>query len=479
MSRTRFSVASAKGQENLAILAQAITTMKQLEPTNPLSWEYQAALHGTNNPALVNAPFVNGCPHYNQAGADTGKFFLVWHRLALYHFEEAIRSISGRQDFTLPYWDVTDPNQRTIPKAFLSVDNGGLPGLYDPDRGKTLTDPTKPVLNLNDGKTILPSSERYDPALKELSQVANSGYELFNQAIDHAPHGGPHIDINGKMLDFKTAALEPLFWVHHCNIDRLWAEYSKDAVDPQQFSKLTPGMTFGFFDQKGQPVTYSYEAAAKAIYNLDYDYDTGANTLKPASGPGSSKTTQPIHNKSFNQKLSSLSGKKLTLQRSPALFRPWTLPGSSNNRSSSRTILGVTLKSCHSTTGHIDILIGGPNEPNFDAVTNIPFKQLKQRDQGNFLDQHFAGTVNLLAHTNDPSMAMPNSRTNFRWLSTLNPKACEDMQSYLFDITDELAASNTSATAPLSISFNIDPEQNNPGALNNVILSSLSVYNLV
>ena len=37
-------------------------------------------------------------------------------------------------------------------------------------------------------------------------------------------------DVAGAMADVPTAAFDPIFWVHHSNIDRLWVEWacSKD-----------------------------------------------------------------------------------------------------------------------------------------------------------------------------------------------------------------------------------------------------------
>ena len=147
---------------------------------------------------------------------------MVWHRLVLHHFEKAIEAVSGHKDFTLPCWDATDPNQRTIPKEFLSPENGGHASLYDPDRGKQLNDQGLPDTsipnnNINDGKTKLASSDRDDPAIKKLRDNQNSGYEVFNKTIDSTPHGGVHLDAKGKMLDFKTAGLDPILSLalHH------------------------------------------------------------------------------------------------------------------------------------------------------------------------------------------------------------------------------------------------------------------------
>ena len=75
-----------------------ITSMKALPYTDPTSWLYQAAIHGTTLP--------DGLPSWNtchQAGASF--FFLAWHRMYCYFFERILRAKSGDPALTLPYWN--------------------------------------------------------------------------------------------------------------------------------------------------------------------------------------------------------------------------------------------------------------------------------------------------------------------------------------------------------------------------------------
>ena len=45
--------------------------------------------------------------------------------------------------------------------------------------------------------------------------------------VDRQPHGSVHIQVNGSMALFETAGLDPVFWMHHCNVDRMWETYAK------------------------------------------------------------------------------------------------------------------------------------------------------------------------------------------------------------------------------------------------------------
>src|ERR1051326_444134 len=72
----------------------AITAMRALPASNPRSWAYQAAIHGTTvTPALTA---WNTCQHGNF-------FFLSWHRMYLYWFERIVRSRGGFPSGPLPF----------------------------------------------------------------------------------------------------------------------------------------------------------------------------------------------------------------------------------------------------------------------------------------------------------------------------------------------------------------------------------------
>jgi tyrosinase len=123
-------------------------------------------------------------------------------------------------------------------------------------------------------------------------------------ALEGTPHGAVHVAVGGYMLNPDTAALDPIFWLHHANIDRLWEGWlEKDAIheNPKDVTWLTE--PFDFLDHKGAPISltaadvldttkllhgYVYEgtqAAAGAVILGDL----GA----PAQGDDSMATTVP------------------------------------------------------------------------------------------------------------------------------------------------------------------------------------------
>lgn len=41
------------------------------------------------------------------------------------------------------------------------------------------------------------------------------------------PHGSAHVSFGGFLSSIPTAARDPLFFLLHCNVDRLWAKWQK------------------------------------------------------------------------------------------------------------------------------------------------------------------------------------------------------------------------------------------------------------
>ena len=58
------------------------------------------------------------------------------------------------------------------------------------------------------------------------------GRESLRQPLESNPHNQVHVDVGGDspdgriwglMSDPGLAALDPIFYMHHSNIDRMWA----------------------------------------------------------------------------------------------------------------------------------------------------------------------------------------------------------------------------------------------------------------
>jgi hypothetical protein len=224
-----------------------ITNMKALPHTNPTSWLYQAAIHGTTLPD--NLPSWNTC---HKAG--DAFFFLAWHRMYVYFFERILRAKSGNPNLTLPYWNYQ--TNAVMPPDYRSNVAGNT--LYDASRNASM----------NGGGSLSASiMTSIENALDEVP------YYDFQSGIN-GPHGSVHGAIGGNMSSVSSAAKDPVFWLHHCNIDRLWEEWLRKCggrINPTDAAWLNK--TYTFFDETGTAVNMTGSQVVNTATQLNYRYD--------------------------------------------------------------------------------------------------------------------------------------------------------------------------------------------------------------
>jgi hypothetical protein len=167
-------------------------------------------------------------------------YFLPWHRMYLYYFERIIRAEvtnqGGPEDWALPFWDYSNPVHAALPPAFRqpTMPDGSANPLFVADRASA-TD-FEPAIN--DGGEILEelafagdalalTTFTEQPPVPSFGGGATTPSQFFiaRGALERMPHNAVHVVVGGDdgwMTDPDRAALDPIFWLHHCNVDRLW-----------------------------------------------------------------------------------------------------------------------------------------------------------------------------------------------------------------------------------------------------------------
>jgi tyrosinase len=272
---------------------RAITAMRSQPISDPVSWRYQAAIHDYPPESATFAERLDADPFAVSgealpSSADQTRFwrqcqhaswyFLPWHRMYLHHFERIIMGhvsrLGGPSDWALPYWNYS-----------ASAAAGLFPEHF---RSATLADGTANPLFIvqrdarANGGTAFASTAQTDitACLAQPSFQAPGASPSFGGprtvfshnpgptgSLEGTPHGSMHVAISGPpvadpsaagavrrgfMANFTRAPLDPIFWLHHCNIDRLWKVWRRDAAhtDPATADWLT-SVPFSFHDATG------------------------------------------------------------------------------------------------------------------------------------------------------------------------------------------------------------------------------------
>jgi hypothetical protein len=218
-------------------------------------WDEYVAIHWMIQLGIAPGPISVNFGH----GGSGAYSFLSWHRYFLYQFEQQLRSyVPGAN---LPYWDWTDPNP-IMTDTFLgpngTTNNEVRSGYFAADAPGTGTNPTPAppwwpagltgwLLHPAFGTASGPLRRGIGavsglPTATDLRQaLAMTAYPAFQNAVESGSgltsfpaqqmHNGMHgwIGGPGQMSNPKYSPFDPIFYLHHCNIDRLWAMWQLDG----------------------------------------------------------------------------------------------------------------------------------------------------------------------------------------------------------------------------------------------------------
>jgi hypothetical protein len=206
--------------------------------------------------------------HYqNQAYGHWGPAFLPWHRWFLKKFEENLRRKLAELNRTrwayygwgLPYWDWSVDNSQYSPiweKGFMgpngtTADGEVTSGPFASNTGKwplkvlVYPETKSPYLKRQMGPepgdpSSLPTPQDVTDTLNETpydvypwNSDSQSGFRNMLEGFIPQPtgeytiprmHNRVHVWVSGSMIPM-TSPNDPVFFLHHCFIDKLWADW--------------------------------------------------------------------------------------------------------------------------------------------------------------------------------------------------------------------------------------------------------------
>ncbi|MCI9844667.1 tyrosinase family protein [Flavobacterium pectinovorum] len=312
----RYNANTPEGKANLEAMNVAFKKMRELGCEKGLSWYYQGAIHNIPNEIegknKLCADYQTArdkqwawgdCTHKKES-ASSDLNFLLWHRMYIWYLEQIVRDLSGKKDFALPYWNYgsTETADNIMPEKIR--DKSGA--LYIQSRYSIL----------NNGKPILADQvESIQLALNELkTNPSFSGSAGFSKSLEKAPHGYMHDligaeyadpaetfyneiyqkdNFSGLMANVPSAGFDPVFWLHHSMIDRIWESWDVSGYGqrPTREDLKANSWPYEFITPGGGHVSYTMDEVYDIVFNLDYKYD---NLLYESKAPVlAAKTAKP------------------------------------------------------------------------------------------------------------------------------------------------------------------------------------------
>ncbi len=155
--------------------------------------------------------------------------FLPWHRAYLLDLERALQEIDP--SVALPYWRFDQPAPTLFTPEFLGAPDNttGIARLASGNPLQTWT---------TDGQIGIARFPYFDPSISAASDQsgmpvsdetvtvgARDPYGELFEVLEGNPHGRAHMSFWGFLSRIGTAARDPLFFLLHNNVDRLWAKW--------------------------------------------------------------------------------------------------------------------------------------------------------------------------------------------------------------------------------------------------------------
>lgn len=288
---------------DIAALEYAVGEMQRRsrrDPDDPAGW-------------LANAvPHEVACSGRGPLKVHGTWWFLPWHRAFLHATERKLQAIAGDPGLRIPYWDWS--SDRRIPEPFRREGSPlAAARRFTPDRPLRATevgfaghDPALARLGVTGlhaerfvaaGPNDIPSSFGGVPD-------TNPGGWHGRSAIEGVPHAALHNYVGGRaadgtlgdMTELSTAALDPVFLLHHANLDRLWEAWRADPARRASIPRAAEFLDrpFLFTQLDGTPLPLTARTLLEGDAAPGYDRLAVLRAAPPAPDPAAAAAGKPL-----------------------------------------------------------------------------------------------------------------------------------------------------------------------------------------
>ncbi|HEV8430904.1 MAG TPA: tyrosinase family protein [Pyrinomonadaceae bacterium] len=202
--------------------------------------------------------------------------FLPWHRAYLLDLERELQAIDP--SVALHYWRFDRPSPNIFKRDFLGESDNlgtvffsatnplqfwvtdGVPGIN-----------RRPFFDTNQATGV-----RTEPQTLALGTT----FPPF-RTMEGNPHGSAHTSFGGSISSIPTAARDPLFFLLHCNVDRLWAKWQ------QINNRFNPAVAASFDENPANPPGHR-------LADTMWPWNGITTPPRPPTAPGGTMAPSPV-----------------------------------------------------------------------------------------------------------------------------------------------------------------------------------------
>ncbi|PQQ07193.1 polyphenol oxidase chloroplastic [Prunus yedoensis var. nudiflora] len=376
--------------EYLAKFKKAQAAMRALPDDDPRSMVQQAKVH---------CAYCNGA--YPQVGfpdidiqVHFSWLFFPFHRMYLYFYERILGKLIGDPTFALPYWNWDSPDGFPIPDIYTDTSSP----LYDQYRNADHQPPVLVDLGYGGTDDDVDDQTRIDENLAIMYRQMVSGAKTpdlffgheyragstttgkYAGTIENSPHnnihlwvGDPNQTYKEDMGNFYSAGRDPVFYAHHCNVDRMWSIWKtlggkrKDITDTDWLDA-----EFLFYDENAELVSCKVRDSLDTAKQLRYNYEPVSLPwlfTKPTARKTKNKTKAKVAATQLTSKFPATLDSKTTVE----VARPKPRKRSKKEKVDEEEVLIIK-----------DIEFEGNEAVKFDVFINDDAESLSRRDKSEF-----------------------------------------------------------------------------------------------
>jgi tyrosinase len=212
----------------------------------------------------VSSPQAHGAPG-----------FLPWHRAYLLDLERELQAIDP--SVALHYWRFDRPSPNIFRRDFLGESDNVGTVFFSPTNPLQfwVTDGVpginrRPFFNTNNATGVRTEAQ---------TLALGTAFPAF-RTMEGNPHGSAHTSFGGSISSINTAAKDPLFFLLHCNVDRLWAKW-------QQINNRFNSTVAAAYDSGALPIGHN-------LPDTMWPWNGITTPPRPPTAPGGTLAPSPV-----------------------------------------------------------------------------------------------------------------------------------------------------------------------------------------